>query len=236
MKKNKRLSYEEKLLICQQYKKGGGTLRSLASQYGVHKSTIESLVFKYNNFGAEALRMQKTHQNYTATFKYTVIESYKNGEGSHNDLAIKYGINNPSLIAGWVLGYNNIKTTNSGSGGIDIMGRKTSLNERIDVINYLINNELDYQGTALKFKVSYQQVYTWYKKYQVSGVDGLNDKRGIKKQTETRSELEQLRRENERLKKELYLSEAAKEVFKKKRELEEKAHLTRLETKRRMKQ
>ena len=39
-----------------------------------------------------------------------------------------------------------------------------------------------------------------------------------------------------KFKKELYLSEAAKEVFKKKQELEAKAHLTRLETKKHMKQ
>ena len=57
-----------------------------------------------------------------------------------------------------------------------------------------------------------------------------------KKQTEELSELEQLRRENERLKQALYLSEAAKEVFQKKRDLEEKARLTSLGTKPRTKQ
>lgn len=135
-----------------------------------------------------------------------------------------------------IIGYNNIKTTHSESGGIDIMGRKTTLDERVKIVEYLIQNEFDYQGTSLKFEVSYQQVYTWYKKYQVFGVDGLHDKRGRKKEPQELSEIEQLRRENERLKKELYLSEAAKEVFKKKQELEEKARLTRLETKKHMKQ
>lgn len=236
LKKNKRLSYEEKLLICQLYERGEGTHRSLAKQFGVHSSNIRQMYFKYKHFGAEALRMQGIHQNYTAAFKHNIIESYKNGEGSYLELAIKYGINNPSLIARWVLGYNNIKTTYRGSGGIDIMGRKTTLDERIEIVEYLIKNELDYQGTVLRFKVSYQQVYTWYKKYQAFGVEGLHDKRGIKKQVEELSELEQLKRENERLKKELYLSEAAREVFKKKQELEAKAHLTRLETKKRMKQ
>ena len=236
MKKNKRLSYEEKLLLCELYEKGEGSQSALANQFSVTKGTIKSLLFKYSHFGAEALRMQHTNQSYTETFKNEVVESYRNGDGSYYDLALKHGIRNPSLIARWVLGYNNIKTTHSGSGGIDIMGRKTTLDERVEIVEYLIQNEFDYQGTALKFEVSYQQVYTWYKKYQVSGVDGLNDKRGRKKKDEELSELEQLRRENERLKKELYLSEAAKEVFKKKRDLEEKAHLTRLETKRRMKQ
>ena len=215
MRKNKRLSYEEKLLICTIYEKGEGSLRQLASQFGVSKSAIEVLIFKYSKFGAEALRMQGMNQSYTETLKNEVVESYRNGAGSYYDLALKYGIRNPSLIARWVLGYNNIKTTHSESGGIDIMGRKTTLDERVKIVEYLIQNEFDYQGTSLKFEVSYQQVYTWYKKYQVFGVDGLNDKRGRKKQPDELSELEKLRRENERLKKELYLSEAAKEVFKK---------------------
>ncbi|HHY96841.1 MAG TPA: transposase [Acholeplasma sp.] len=236
MRKNKRLSYEEKLLICTIYEKGEGSLRQLASQFGVSKSAIEVLIFKYSKFGAEALRMQGMNQSYTETLKNEVVESYRNGAGSYYDLALKYGIRNPSLIARWVLGYNNIKTTHSESGGIDIMGRKTTLDERVKIVEYLIQNEFDYQGTSLKFEVSYQQVYTWYKKYQVFGVDGLHDKRGRKKEPQELSEIEQLRRENERLKKELYLSEAAKEVFKKKQELEEKARLTRLETKKHMKQ
>lgn len=236
MRKNKRLSYEEKLLICTIYEKGEGSLRQLASQFGVSKSAIEVLIFKYSKFGAEALRMQGMKQSYTETLKNEVVESYRNGAGSYYDLALKYGIRNPSLIARWVLGYNNIKTTHSESGGIDIMGRKTTLEERIKIVEYLIKHELDYHGTAVKFNVSYQQIYTWYKKYQALGVNGLNDNRGRKKQTEELSELEQLRRENERLKQALYLSEAAKEVFKKKRDLEEKARLTSLGTKPRTKQ
>ncbi len=237
MKKNKRLSYEEKLKICHLYEEGADSLEGLARQFGISKGAVSLLNFKYKNFGVESLQMQSRNKSYSESYKHKVIEAYRNGEGSYYDLAIKYGIHNPSLIARWVLGYNNnIKTTHSGSGGINIMARKTTLEERIEIVEYLIKHELDYQGTALKFNVNYQQVYTWYKKYQSLGVNGLNDNRGRKKQTEELSELEQLRRENERLKQALYLSEAAKEVFKKKRDLEEKARLTRLGTKKHTKQ
>ncbi len=163
MRKNKRLSYEEKLKICELYDKGEGTYRGLAKQFSTSKGTIELLVFKYRNFGAEALKMQRQHKGYSESFKNEVIAAYRNGEGSYYDLAIKYGIDNPSLIARWVLGYNNIKTTHSGSGGINIMARKTTLEERIKIVEYLIKHELDYHGTAVKFNVSYQQIYTWYK-------------------------------------------------------------------------
>lgn len=235
MKKNKRLSYEEKLKICHLYEESTKSFEGLARQFGISEGALKLLIFKYRNFGAEALKMQRQHKSYSESFKNEVIEAYRNGEGSYTDLAVKYNISNYALIARWVLGYNNIKTTYSGSAGVNIMARKTTLEERIQIINYLIKQELDYHGTAINFNVSYQQVYTWYKKYQSLGVNGLHDKRGRKKQPEELSELERLRRENERLKRELYLSEAAKEVFKKKQELEAKTHSTKLETKKRMK-
>lgn len=236
MKKTKRLTYEEKLLACQLYEQGKGSYESIANQFRTSTSGFKKLYFKYKHFGNESLKLQRNNKSYTKEFKETVISAYKNGEGSYNELATIFGISNAPLITRWVLGYNNIKTTHSGSGGEDIMARKTTLDERIEIIDYLIKSELDYHGTSKHFNVSYQQVYIWYKKYQSFGVEGLHDKRGHKKQSSEISELEQLRRENERLKKELYLSEAAKEIFKKKQELEEKAHLTRLETKKYMKQ
>lgn len=236
MKKNKRLSYEEKLKICHLYEEGADSLEGLARQFGISTGAVSLLNFKYKNFGVESLQMQSRNKSYSESFKHKVIEAYRNGDGSYSDLAVKYKISNYALIARWVLGYNNIKTTHSGSGGVNIMAKKTSLDERIEIVEYLIKHELDYQGTALKFNVNYQQVYTWYKKYQSFGVNGLHDKRGRKKEPQELSEIEQLRRENERLKKELHLSEAAKEVFKKKQELEARAHLTRLGTKKHTKQ
>ncbi len=194
------------------------------------------MYFKYKNHGPESLKMQTKHQTYTKEFKDKVIESYNNGEGSYRELAVKYGIYNHSVINRWVLGYNNSnKTTYSGSGGVTMKGRKTTLDERVEIIGYLIDNDIDYNKTSSHFKVSYQQVYTWHKKYQKLGVDGLVDNRGVKKKDNELSEIELLRRENARLKHELELSKAAEMVLKKKRELEEEIRLRELEMKRRIK-
>ena len=114
-------------------------------------------------------------------------------------------------------------------------GRKTTLDERIEIIEFLIENEIDYNKASRHFKVSYGQVYSWYKKYLELGVEGLADRRGRKKEDYELSELELLRRENERLKRELELSRAAEIVLKKKQELEEKSHLRELETRKRIK-
>lgn len=236
MSKRKRLSFEEKIKACELYDQGYGSQQSISDEFGISESGFKLMYFKYKNHGPESLKMQTKHQTYTKEFKDKVIESYNNKEGSYRELAIKYGINNYSVIARWVLGYNNSnKTTYSGSGGVTMKGRKTTLDERIEIIGYLIDNDIDYNKTSSHFKVSYQQVYTWHKKYQKLGVDGLVDNRGVKKQDNELSEIELLRRENARLKHELELSKAAEMVLKKKRELEEEIRLRELEMKRRIK-
>lgn len=236
MSKRKRLSFKDKVKACELYDQGYGSQQSISDEFGISRSGFRSMYSKYKNHGSESLKMQTKHQTYTKEFKEKVIESYNNGEGSYRELAVKYGIYNHSVITRWVLGYNNSnKTTYSGTGGVTMKGRKTTLDERVEIIGYLIDNDIDYNKTSSHFKVSYQQVYTWYKKYQKLGVDGLVDNRGVKKQENELSEIELLRRENARLKRELELSKAAEMVLKKKRELEEEIHLRELEMKRRIK-
>jgi transposase-like protein len=236
MSKIKRLSYEEKVYACELYEHGFGSYKSIADDFGISRSGFYNIYTKYKNFGSEALKMQTKHRAYTKEFKNKVIAAYKNGEGSYPELAVKYNIHNFSVIARWVLGYNDSnKTTYSGRGGVTMKGRKTTLDERIEIIGYLIDNDINYHKTSSHFKVSYQQVYNWYKKYHECGVDGLVDRRGRKKGNHELSEIELLKRENERLKRELELSNATKIVLKKKREFEEEARLRELEMKDRIK-
>ena len=59
------------------------------------------------------------------------------------------------------------------------------------------------KGTASLYDVSYSQVYSWVRKYDITGEDGLSDKRGRHKTDDEVDELERLRRENMRLKRQL---------------------------------
>lgn len=236
MSKRKRLSYKEKLKACELYRRGKGTMQSIADEFNISNGGFKLLYFKYENFGPETLRMTKKNQSYTIEFKEKVIKEYRTGKYAYKELAIKYGVPNFSLIASWVLGYNNSnKTTNTVKGGVTMNGRKTTLNERIDIIQYLIENNNDYNNTSLKFKVSYQQVYQWYQKYLNNGVDGLVDNRGRKKQNHDLDDNELLRRENRKLIKALELSKAEIEVLKKNEALHQKARLTELDIKKSMK-
>lgn len=60
-------------------------------------------------------------------------------------------------------------------------GRKTTYDERIEIVAFCIENNDNYQLTSDKYKVSYQQVYSWVRKYKANGQDSLIDNRGKSK-------------------------------------------------------
>ena len=78
-------------------------------------------------------------------------------------------------------------------------GRKTSFEERVEIVQYCIEHQNDYIETARKYKVSYQQVYSWTTKFETQDVEALRDKRGKRKPLEKMSELEKLKAENKLL-------------------------------------
>ncbi len=98
--------------------------------------------------------------------------------------------------------------------------RKTTLEERKEIVDDCISHNRNYKDTAEKFDVSYSQVYSWVKKYDVDGAGGLTDRRGHHKTDDEADESERLRRENLRLKRQLEEQDTAVELLKKVKEFE----------------
>ena len=57
-------------------------------------------------------------------------------------------------------------------------GRKIIFKECIEIVQYTIANEYNYQDAAEKYRVSYQQAYSWVRKYEKDGEQSLHDRRG----------------------------------------------------------
>lgn len=81
------------------------------------------------------------------------------------------------------------------TGGRAIMtkGRKTTFEERVEIVQYCIKHSHNYSETAKKFHISYQQARSYTIRYEENGVDGLQDKRGKRKSPEEMTEVEKLR-------------------------------------------
>lgn len=74
-------------------------------------------------------------------------------------------------------------------------GRKTTFEERIEIVQYCIAHDHNYVETSEKYQVSYQQARNYTIKYETGGIDALRDNRGKRKHPDEMSELDRLRAE-----------------------------------------
>ena len=65
-------------------------------------------------------------------------------------------------------------------------GRKTTVQERITIVKDCLENGSNYGENAIKYNVSYQQVYTWVKKFSQLGRRRFR-RQAWKKDSKTRS-------------------------------------------------
>ena len=146
------------------------------------------------------------------------------GEGSVNEIVAKYNISGREVLRNWIKRYNANKELKDYDPKREVYmadaRRKTTLEERKEITGYCIAHGKDYKGTAALYDVSYSQVYTWVRKYLSVGEEGLVDKRGHHKTDDEVDELERLRRENLRLKRQLEERDMVVELLKKVKEFE----------------
>lgn len=150
-------------------------------------------VRNYNLFGREGLITSRNNKHYTESLKSQAVQDYLGGVGSQSQICSKYEISYHGLLQQWIKKYNSHETSKSHNvQGDRIMtkGRKTTYEERIEIVAFCVANNDIYQLTADKYQVSYQQVYTWTQKYKAQGYEALLDRRGKRKKPEELSESE----------------------------------------------
>ena len=194
-------------------------------QLGVDCATVRGWVYRYREQGELAFLDTGRNNVYSAELKSQAVRSYLNGEGSQREIAAKYGLKDVAQLKRWIKMYNNGEDfSRKMSGGSRMKAsRTTTKEERIQIVKECIANGCNYGEAAIKYNVSYQQVYGWVKRFKELGEKGLEDRRGRRKaDQEPRSEIEKLQIENERLKHELYMMKMERDLLKKVKELERK--------------
>ncbi|MFR8087093.1 MAG: helix-turn-helix domain-containing protein [Lachnospirales bacterium] len=81
-------------------------------------------------------------------------------------------------------GHEELKS--SRTGGCTI--RKTTFDERVEVVQYCITHGYNYTETSEKYGISYQQARNYTIKYESGGVEALKDRRGKRKAPEEMNE------------------------------------------------
>lgn len=91
-----------KLKVVTAYLNGEGGYEYLTKKYGLKTtSQVRRWISAFKEFGTDGLCRKRNNTRYTSEFKLAVVESYLTSELSYRQIALQYGLNNPSLIARW---------------------------------------------------------------------------------------------------------------------------------------
>lgn len=207
MSKRSKYTKEQKYAILKEIELGQMSIEDYCKKFNISDKTYSNWRFLYETYGIESLEESKTWRRYSKQLKEKAVLEYLNGEDSQLNICRKYGISSDSVLRKWIKRYNSHKELNTTKGKVDAVmtkGRKTILEEKIEIAKYCINQNENYQETSETYEVSYQQVYQWVRKFEELGEDGLIDRRGKAKlelslEDKEKIELRKLKNENERL-------------------------------------
>ena len=219
---------DEKLHFIEEYRSGRTSSGQFYQEYGISAKVIRKWSGILERDGELGLHPKERNASYTQAFKEMVVHDYLNGVDSVSGLSIKYGIPAQGTIYVWVKQYNGhevLKDYDPKGAVYMTPKRNTTVEERIEIVKYCLEHERSYKLAVEYYDVAYAQVYQWVKKYDERGEEGLVDRRGIHKTFDELSELERLKRENERLKQQLELKERETILLKKVKEFERRRYL-----------
>lgn len=223
MARKGKLTDEQRIRAVEKYLKGEGSYKSISKKYGIGKTTFLDYVRRARAEGIDGLRISSQNKKYSKETKLAAVEEYLAGKGSLSDICAKYKISNKFNLRTWIKWYNSgkdFKERGRSERGVTMKkGRKTTLEERTEIVAFCIANGKDYGLTAEKYGVSYQQVYSWVHKYEAKGTDGLTDRRGKAKPESELTEADKLRMENKILQAKIKDQEMEIAILKKLREL-----------------
>ena len=195
MSRKSKISFEEKLSSIKDYLDGNMTMRQIAIALQVNETTVLEWVSKYKTAGSIGLQNPSKNTYYPTEIKIQAITDYLAGKASLREICKEYQISSNSVLRGWLKSYNGHKIMHSHNSRSDkhmAKGRKTTYEERVTIVSFCIANNDNYQLTAEKHQVSYQQVYAWTRKYREYGPEALADGRGQRKNPKEMTETEKL--------------------------------------------
>ena len=226
MTKRAKYPIEKKIRAAERYIKGEASAARIAAELGMTRTGDKQIVewaAIYRENGIEGFHVREGNERHTSEKKKQAVEEYMQGRGSLREICRKYHISSNTTLRRWIKVYNSNRELRDYDPKPEVyvaMGKKTTKEERREIVAYCLEHGKNYKETAERYEVSYSQIYQWVRQYEARGEAGLEDRRGKRKSDDEVDELERLRRENLRLKAELQKSERLNLLLKKVKELE----------------
>lgn len=182
-----------------------------------------SKVLTYQEHGIAGIQTRRRNHHYSKQFKLSLVKEHLEKSTPMAELARQYNIPSHRTIRAWIIKYTKgeeIKTYSPKPEVYTMKDRKVTHNEKVKIVKDCLANELSYKETAEKYRIPYNNVYSWVQKYQEHGPDGLIDGRGRGKPDSIQTDEEKLHTEIEALKARNEYLEAENAVLKKLDEVE----------------
>lgn len=215
-------SAQEKYELIVAFNDRQTSVQDFCSLNNISDETMKEWMYLYETYGIEGLHKSGGWKRYSKEVKTAAVLDYLSGNDSLIGIVHKYELSSTSVLRKWINNYNDhreLKETQRMNNSM-IKGRSTTPEERLEIVMYCLKNERSYPKTSELFKVSYQQVYQWVKKYEKDGEDGLKDKRGRSKSDPELTPEEKIHRDMKRLEQENERLRVENEFLKKLEELE----------------
>ena len=218
-----KVSAEARLAAAKACAEGRMSLSEAARRLGVGWTNVREWTARYREKGASAFQETGGGPKYSPEMKLQAVKEYLEDKGSMKEIAARYGLRSKTSLRNWIKVYNGGgDLSQRGSGGSRMnTGRETTQEERIAIAKECLENECNYEETARKHNVSYNQVYGWVKKFKELGAAGLEDRRGKRTADQApRTAEEEMKIRIAQLEHELYMTKLERDLLKKLDELE----------------
>ncbi len=160
-------SKEVKMKACLDYENGNISFQGIAEYVGTTKEVVRRWYLIYKEHGSSVFETSTRNSSYSKAFKQEIIEAYIIGKYSQPEIYAKHNISS-GLISRWLdKWYNGIELKDYDPKGdvYTMKSRKTTFEERLEIVEWVIENDMCYKKAADKYSIPYALVYKWTKTY-----------------------------------------------------------------------
>lgn len=183
---------EQKYKFIEEFTASGLSKYRFERIHSIGNDVLNSWIEQYNRLGMAGLSEPTKKAKYSKELKLAAVTAYLDGGLPVSEVLAQFNIRSRSQLKKWVRDYNGNKdmVDTPSSRRVPDMARKTTYEERVEIVEYALAHNRNYSETAEKFDVSYQQVYLWVKKVDADGFPALVDRRGRTKSADEMSDLD----------------------------------------------
>ena len=140
MSKHK-INPSNKIDAVQRIMEGSEGLCQAARRLNISPTSVKQWMSIYNSDGIDGFH-STGNKKYSKELKEQAVLDYLAGKGSQQSICQRYGIKSKSKLQLWIKKYNgHDELISRGTGGFKIMtkGRKTTFDERIEIVQYALH-------------------------------------------------------------------------------------------------